>query len=90
MTWEAFIQLVMETAPIWSTALVSIAGSVLCVVKAINKAKDAIEDMRADKTLKDASDRLSSVMRQNEQLIAQQNVLIDRLKQVEDYMEKHK
>lgn len=90
MTWEAFIQLVMETAPMWSTALVSIVGSVLCVVKAINKAKDAIEDMKADKTLKETSDQLSRVLRQNELLIAQQNVLVDRIKEVEDYMEKHK
>lgn len=87
MTWDAFVQLLMETGPIWGTALVSVGSAILCVIKAINRAKDAVDDMRADKTLKEASDRLSSVMRQNETLIKQQNQLIDRIKQIENYME---
>lgn len=87
MDWKIIIELVIETAPMWGTALVTIVSSIVCIVKAINKAKDAIDDMRADKTLKEASDNLSSVMRQNEKLIAQQNVLIDRIKQIENYME---
>lgn len=87
MTWDAFVQLLMETGPIWGTALVSIGSAILCVIKAINRAKDAIDDMRADKTLKEAADKLSSVMRQNEQLIMQQNLLVDRIKQIENYME---
>lgn len=81
------IHLIIDTAPIWSTALVSIIGVVLTIVKGLNKVKDAVDDMRADKTLKDVSERLSAVLAENERLIKQQNVLIDRITHIENYME---
>lgn len=87
MTWDSFITLVMETAPLWGTCLVSVTSAVVCVVKAINKAKDAIDDFKADKTMKDISDKLTDIAQKEERLIKLENKLIDRITKVENYME---
>lgn len=87
MTWEAFIELVMQTAPMWGTALVSVASAVVCVVKAINRAKDAIDDFKADKTLKEVNDKLSEIAQKEEKLIKLENALINRITKIENYME---
>lgn len=85
--WEQIVNVIVESAPMWATAIVAVVSSITCVTSAINKAKDAVDEMRADRTLKDLSDKLSSVMQENEALISQQNILIDRIKHVESYME---
>lgn len=87
MNWDTITALIAETAPLWGTALVSMVSVVVAITKAINGAKDAIEDMKADKTLTEIRDQLATAISENERLIRQNNVLIDRIKQVEQYME---
>lgn len=90
MDINMIINTIIETAPLWGTALVSIVGVIVTVMQAINKAKDAIEDMRADNTLKEVKKELEAALQQNQTLIATQNALLDRMTHIENYMEKKK
>lgn len=81
------VTILIDTMPIWATSLVAIIGCVVTVIKGLHKVKDAVDEMKADKTLKEINEKCSNVMQENEMLIKQLNIMVDRVKQIEGYME---
>jgi uncharacterized protein YoxC len=76
---------VFEYASIWAPALVAILGIVVMVIQAVHKVKLAIEDFKADKTLSDVNDKLTTLTQENEELIYCNKLLLEQLSHIKEY-----
>lgn len=87
---ETIIALIIQYAAMWAPALVAILGVVATVITAINKCRDAIQEWKDDKTLKEVNEKLEKVAAENEELIHCNKLLLDKITKIKDYADKKK
>ena len=81
------IELIVSYASIWAPSLVAIIGTIASIVMAIHKAQQAIDDLRKDETLKQVSKDLKEAVSTNKELTECNKLLLDRITQIEGYVE---
>ena len=81
------IDLIVSYASIWAPSLVAIIGTIASVVMAIHKAQKAIDDLRKDETIKQVSKELKDAVSTNKELVECNKLLLDRITQIEGYVE---
>lgn len=83
------IKIIVEYAAIWAPSLVAILGAIYTVLTAVKKAKEAIDELRRDETLKDVRNELATAIKQNAELNEKYDLLLDELTKIKDFA-KHK
>ena len=82
---EMILLTIAEYASIWAPSLIAILGVIVTVAKALANVKGAIEEVKADKTLAEVNNKLTTIAHENEQLVKTNKILIDKITQIENY-----
>ena len=84
---EATIELILSYVSIWMPSLTAIIGIVASVLVALNKVKTATEEFKKDDTIKNLSNEVNALLRENKAIREQYDIIIDELKKVKNYRE---
>lgn len=79
------MEILMTYVAIWAPSLVAVLGVVASVVLAINKATAAIRDIKLDKTFIELNNKLTTMAKENEELIKCNKLLLDQITKIKDY-----
>jgi hypothetical protein len=79
------MEILMTYVAIWAPSLVAVLGTVAAVVLAINKATAAIRDIKLDKTFVELNNKLSTMAKENEELVKCNKLLLDQITKIKDY-----
>lgn len=80
----------MAYVAIWAPSLVAILGTVAAIVLAVNKATAAIRDIKLDKTFIELNNKLTTMAKENEELIRCNKLLLDQITKIKDYADQKK
>lgn len=88
------MDLILEYIAIWLPSLASILGVVAAVLTSLKRTSAAIEQFKADDTLRGLKEDLQKIREaniqfanQNRELIYQNDLLIDEIKKIKNYRE---
>lgn len=94
---EAIIAIIIEYAAIWGPSLVAVFGVIATVISSINKTRAAIQEFKDDRTVAEMNEnmrvmeqRLSERMREEEELIRCNKLLLDELTKIKGYADHKK
>lgn len=79
------MEILMTYVAIWAPSLVAVLGVVASIVLAINKATAAIRDIKLDKTFVELNNKLSTMAKENEELVKCNKLLLDQITKIKDY-----
>lgn len=74
-------------AVIWVPSLVAVVGTVATLFSALAKTKEAYAALNKDQILKDTNEKLSKLLKQNDELCKEQRALIDQITKVKNYID---
>lgn len=84
------LNILVEALAIWAPSLTAIVGVVYTVITALNKTKAAWNELKENTDFKALKKDLETALKQNEELILQNNLLLDRITKIKDYTEHKK
>lgn len=87
---EQLIELILSYVSIWMPSLTATIGIVASVIITINKVKTAAEELKKDDTIKNLSNEVNALLRENKAIREQYDIIIDELKKVKNYRENTK
>ena len=87
---EEILRIIMEYISIWAPSLVAILGVVVTILTALGKTKEAFENLKGDKTLKDVNDKLTTLASENEELIRCNKLLLENITRIKGYADEVK
>lgn len=87
---EQVIELILSYVSIWMPSLTAIIGIVASIIIALNKVKTSMEEFKKDDTIKDLSNEVKALLRENKAIREQYDIIIDELKKVKNYRENTK
>lgn len=86
------MDVILEYVSIWLPSLAGILGVVAAVLTSLKRTSEAIEEFKADDTLKSLKEDLLKIREaniqlanQNRELIRQNDLLIDEIKKIKNY-----
>lgn len=82
-----FVELIVQYISIWLPSLVSIGGTVASVLLAINKSRQAIQEVRSTSDFQELKKALKAEIQSNEELKAQVALLTDKVAKIKGYSE---
>lgn len=89
---EAIIAIIIEYAAIWGPSLVAVFGVIATVIGSINKTRAAIQEFKNDRTVAEMNEEmkrmehmLSERMREEEELIRCNKLLLDKITAIKGY-----
>ena len=88
------IDMIVAQAAIWAPALVSVIGIVAAACSAIarvkntvSESKKALNELKQEQTFVELNDNLRAAINENQELREQNSMLLDRITQIEGYVE---
>ena len=84
------INILVEALAIWAPSLTAIVGVVYTVIAALSKTKAAWNELKESTDFKTLRSELETALKQNEELIHQNNLLLDQITKIKDYAEHKK
>lgn len=82
---EAIFTIIIQQAAIWAPSLVAIFGVIAMIVKGLGECRSAIKELKEDKTLKELSDKLTTLSQENQELQRCNKLLLDRITKIQGY-----
>ena len=80
-----FETIIASLTAIWAPSIMAILSVAATVCIPINKTKDAIKELKKDDVLKEISDKLSKVVKENRELQRCNKLLLDKITKIKDY-----
>lgn len=92
MELALIIELIMEQVTIWAPSLVAVLGVITATVTNGNKTRKGLDEIRAtteglkqNKVIKDLTNEVKSLITENNRLMKQQQMILDKLAMVKNY-----
>lgn len=82
---EQILELICTYVSIWCPSLVATLGVVATVLFALAEVRKAINNFKADDTMKELKDALKQSVDTNKELTKQNKILTDKLAKIKDY-----
>lgn len=86
----SILEVVIQYASIWAPSLVAILGVCTTVLIALSKTKEAFEKLNKDETLKEVNNKLSTLSRENAELVRCNKLLLEQITKIKNYADEIK